>query len=346
MPTTLKDIARIAGVSTATVSKVISGKHHDIGASTIETVRRLARELDYRPNVLARSMKTKVTRTIGLIIPDVRNPFFTDLARGAEDSARERGYSLLFCNTDDDLSKELAYIETLAQKQVDGIALAASLNRDREREEQFKVPLPIVTLDRDVFFPGVKGHIATDNEKGAFDAVKYLISLGHRRILFLSGELQTQVSSQRLAGYRRALADAGIAFAEELLITGPYSFEFGYDTIKAWTVDPEVSAIFCGNDMIALGVIKALKERQVRVPQDISIMGFDDIYLASINTPTLTTVRQPSYELGYLTVQRLIDILEGEEPDDPTLVIELEVIPRESTARRRPPRPRKQNTDT
>lgn len=343
MPTTLKDIARIAGVSTATVSKVISGKHHDIGEATIETVRRIARELNYRPNVLARSMKTKVTRTIGLIIPDVRNPFFTDLARGAEDSALERGYSLLFCNSDDDLTKELDYIETLVQKQVDGIALAASMNRDRAREEQFRIPLPIVTLDRDVYFQNIQGHVHTDNEKGAYDAVTYLISLGHRRILFLSGELQTQVSSQRLAGYRRALADAGIEYDEELLRTGRYTFEFGYDTIKAWSIDPDVSAIFCGNDMIALGVIKALKERKIRVPQDISVMGFDDIYLASITSPALTTVRQPSYELGYLTVQRLIDILEGVEPVDPTLVIELEVIPRESTSRFRhkPQRPEK-----
>lgn len=333
MSVTLKDIAQIAGVSTATVSKVISGKHQDIGEKTIEKIRKIARELDYRPNSLARSMKTKVTRTIGLIIPDVRNPFFTDLARGAEDSAHERGYSLLFCNSDDDLRKEMEYIDTLTQKQVDGIALAASVKRNRKLEEGFRISVPIVTLDRDVYFPGVRGHIHSDNESGAYDAVKYLISLGHRRILFLSGDLTIRVSKERLEGYRRALTEAGIEYDENLLLGGPFSFEYGYEAMRTWEMDPEVTAIFCGNDLIALGAIKALKERRIKVPQDISVMGFDDIYLASINTPGLTTIRQPSYELGYATVRRLIDVIEGVDHSDSTMVIKLELIPRESTAK-------------
>ena len=193
---------------------------------------------------MARSMKTKVSRTIGLIIPDVRNPFFTDLARGAEDSAHERGYSLLFCNSDNDLDKERGYIETLVQKQVDGIALAPSINRDQKREEAFKIPLPIVTLDRDVYFPEVKGHIHTENETGAYTAVNYLISLGHERILFLSGQLDIGVSIERLAGYRRALKDNGIDFDETLLKEGEYSFEFGYDYTKENSLDPSITAVF------------------------------------------------------------------------------------------------------
>ncbi len=333
MPVTLKDIAKIAEVSTATVSKVINGKDHDIGEATIKRVQGIAQELNYRPNSLARSMKTKVTRTIGLIIPDVRNPFFTDLARGAEDSAHERGYSMLFCNSDDDLEKEMSYIDTLVEKQVDGIALAAATKRDKKKEEKFKVPLPIVTLDRDVFFQGVKGHIHTDNEKGAFDAVSYLISLGHHRILFLSGRLDINIAIQRMKGYRRALMEAGIEFDEKLLVDGPFTFEFGYDAIHSAPLDPTVTAIFCGNDLIAFGAIKALKELNIRVPKDISIMGFDDIYLASINTPGLTTVRQPSYQMGYLTVQRLIDFIEGIEHADSTLDIKLELVLRESTAK-------------
>lgn len=335
MPTTLKDIAKLAGVSTATVSKVLNGKDFDIGEETIQTVQRIAKELNYRPNSLARSMKTKVTKTIGLIIPDVRNPFFTDLARGAEDSALERGYSLLFCNSDNDLKKEMDYIDTLVQKQVDGIALAAADHRNPVKEKKFQVPLPIVTLDREVSFKGVRGHIHTDNESGAYKAIHYLISLGHRRILFISGDLQIGVSKERLSGYIRALTEAGIDFDERLVFPGSYSFEHGFETMRDLSLDSEITAVFCGNDLIALGVIKALKERKIRVPQDISVMGFDDIYLASINTPSLTTVRQPSYQLGYQTVQRLIDILEGVDHADPTLIIQLELVIRESTAKLR-----------
>lgn len=332
MPLTLKDIARIAGVSTATVSKVINGKDQEIGEGTIERIKAIVQELDYRPNSLARSMKTKVTRTIGLIIPDVRNPFFADLARGAEDSANQRGYSLLFCNSDDDLVKEMDYIHTLTQKQVDGIALAGSVHRNRAVEENFSVGVPIVTLDREVYFKGVKAFVHTDNVTGAHDAVQYLISLGHRRILFLSGSLHMGVSRERLEGYRRALAKNGIPYDPDLVTGGPYSFAFGYDYILSGQLDQSVTAIFCGNDLIALGAIKALKKMGRRVPEDISIVGFDDIYLSSINSPELTTVRQPSYALGYITVGRLIDILEGVTHEDGRVEVEVELIPRESTA--------------
>ncbi len=331
MTATLKDIARLAGVSTATVSKIVNGKDHDIGEKTIEKVKSSIQEQDYRPNSLARSMKTKVTKTIGLIIPDVRNPFFTDLARGAEDSANERGYSLLFCNSDDDLKKEMEYINTLTEKQVDGIALAGSVKRNREIEEKFQVRVPIVTLDRDAYFKGIKGRVLIDNFNGAYDAVKYLIGLGHRRILFLSGRLDIRVSEERLAGYRKALEDSGIGFDGDLVAEGNFNFNFGYDYIMSGSLDGTVTAIFCGNDLIALGAVKALKKLKKKVPEDISIIGFDDIYLASINTPELTTVRQPSYDLGYIAVGRLIDILEGIEHKQNMVEIKLELVVREST---------------
>lgn len=333
MAMTLKDIAKLCGVSTATVSKVINGKDSDIGAPTIERIRAIVKELDYHPNSLARSMKTKVTKTIGLIIPDVRNPFFTDLARGAEDNANERGYSLLFCNTDDDLNKEMEYIKTLSQKQVDGIALAGAVSRDRALEEKFPIEIPIVTLDRNVYYKGLRGFVHTDNQGGAHDGVRYLISLGHRRILFLSGFLDLQVSIQRLAGYKQALADHGIPFDPELVADGPFTSDFGSSYIMSGKLDESVTAIFCGNDLIALGAIKALKQLQKKVPEDISIMGFDDIYLASLNSPELTTIHQPSYELGYVTVGRLIDILEGVPLQEDRVEIKLDLVIRETTAR-------------
>lgn len=331
MPATLKDIARLSGVSTATVSKIVNGKDHDIGEKTIERVKKIIQEYDYRPNSLARSMRTKVTRSIGLIIPDVRNPFFTDMARGAEDSAQERGYSLLFCNSDDDLAKEMDYIRTLTERQVDGIALAGSVRRDKALEEAFEILVPLVTLDRDAYFKGVRAYVQSDNVSAAYDAVDYLIRLGHRHILFLSGKLDIRVSRERLEGYQRALTHAGIAYDEKLVAEGQFSLDFGYNYILSGELDPRVTAIFCGNDLIALGAIKALNKQGKSVPEDISVIGFDDIHLASMLSPELTTVRQPSYDLGYLAVGRLIDILEGIEHKEKHIDIELKLIIREST---------------
>lgn len=335
MSITIKDIARLSGVSTATVSKVINGKAYDISDVTIEKVKKVIEEQNYSPNRIARSMITKKTKTIGLIIPDVRNPFFTDLTRGAEDVANERGYSIFFCNTDDDLTKEIKYLNSLIEKQVDGIALAGAVGRNKELEEKLNIKTPIVALDRNVYFKGIKGKIEVDNFSGAYDAVTHLIDLEHKRIMFLSGQLNTKPSLDRLEGYKRALKDNGIEYDERLVIVGKYSSEFGYEIIRNTTMDEGVTAIFCANDLIAIGAMNALKEKGLRIPEDISIVGFDDIYFSSLVTPALTTVRQPSYEIGYLAIETLIDILEGRENMRDKVEIKLELIVRESTSKRR-----------
>ncbi|MDF2520036.1 MAG: transcriptional regulator [Clostridia bacterium] len=335
MAVTIKDIARLSGVSIATVSKIINGKDSDIGKPTIERVKRIIEEQNYTPNIVARSMVTKKTKTIGLVIPDVRNPFFTDLVRGAEDVANERGYSLLFCNTDDDLKKEIKYINNLIEKQVDGIALAGAAVRDQSLEENIDIKVPIVSLDRNVYFKGVEGKIEVDNFTGAYDAVTHLIKSGHKRIMFLSGQLNIKLSKDRLEGYKRALADNNIEYYENLVVVGKYTSEFGYESMKNTTPDKAVTAIFCGNDLIAIGAMNALKEKNIRIPEDISIVGFDDIYISSLVTPALTTVRQPSYEIGYQAVEMLIDIMESKKEASQKREIKAELKVRESTCKRR-----------
>ncbi|HWR61933.1 MAG TPA: LacI family DNA-binding transcriptional regulator [Clostridia bacterium] len=335
MSVTIKDIAKLSGVSTATVSKIINGKDNDIGKATIERVKRIIEEQNYSPNTVARSMITKKTKTIGLVIPDVRNPFFTDLARGAEDVANERGYGLLFCNTDDDLKKEIRYINNLIEKQVDGIALAGVAVRDQALEEKIDIKVPIVSLDRNVYFKGIKGKIEVDNYSGAYDAVTHLIKLGHKNIMFLSGQLNIKLTRDRLEGYKRALADNNLEYNEKLTVFGTYSSEFGYESMKNMTLDKAVTAIFCGNDLIAIGAMNALKGKNLRIPEDISIVGFDDIYIASLVTPALTTVRQPSYEIGYQAVETLIDIIECKKESSHKVEIKLELKVRESTCKRR-----------
>ena len=334
MSVTIKDIAKIAGVSIATVSKVVNNKDFDISEGTRARVQKIIDEQNYRPNSLARSMITKTTKTVGLIIPDVRNPFFTDLARGAEDSAKERGYSLLFCNSDDVLGKEIEYINTLVEKQVDGIVLAGSINRNKAVEENFNISVPIVSLDRKVYFKGIKATVEIDNITGAYDAIQYLIKIGHQNILFLSGQEEVEVSKDRLKGYKKALKENHIPFHPEYVVFGLYKSEFGYQYLMENQLPKEITAIFCGNDLIALGAIKALKSKKIKVPKDISIIGFDDISLASINTPELTTVKQPSYEYGFIAVQRLIEIIEGVTHLEDKFEIKTELIVRESTAPR------------
>lgn len=335
MSVTIKDIAKLSGVSTATVSKVINHKDNDIGKSTIERVKKIIEEQKYSPNIVARSMITKKTKTIGLVIPDVRNPFFTDLARGAEDVANERGYSLLFCNTDDDLKKEIKYINNLIEKQIDGIALAGAAIRDQSLEENMDIKIPIVSLDRNVYFKGIEGKIEVDNFSGAYDAVNHLVQLGHNKIMFLSGQLNIKLSMDRLEGYKRALLDNSIDYNENLVIVGRYSSEFGYETMKNMELDREITAIFCGNDLIAIGAMNALKEKHISIPEDISIVGFDDIYISTLVSPPLTTVRQPSYEIGYLAIETLIDILECKKDFSKKVEIKLELKIRESTCKRR-----------
>jgi LacI family transcriptional regulator len=331
----MKDIARLAGVSIATVSKIVNGKDSDISRPTIEKVKRIIEEENYSPNSIARSMITKKTRTIGLIIPDVRNPFFTDLTRGAEDIANDRGYSIFFCNTDEDLNKEIRYISNLIEKQVDGIALAGSAFRNKELEEKLNIKIPIVSLDRNVYFKGIKGKVEIDSFSGAYDAVTYLIKLGHEKIIYLSGPLNIRLSMDRLEGYKKALLDNNLKYDETLIIEGSYNSEFGYETIKNMVIDEDITAIFCGNDLIAIGAMNGLKEKGINIPEDISVVGFDDIYISSLVTPSLTTVNQPSYKIGYLAVETLINILENKEDLDNEVEIKLELVVRESTSKRR-----------
>lgn len=331
MKVTIKDIARLANVSTTTVSKIINNKADDIGKATIDRVKKIIQEKNYTPNIIARSMVTKKTKTIGLIIPDVRNPFFTELVRGAEDITVERGYNLFFCNTDDDLDKEINYINALIDKNVDGIAIAGAALRDEEKEKEVKIGTPIVTLDRNVYFEGVQANIEINNFKGAYEAVKYLIELGHEKILYLSGPLDIKPSIDRLEGYKKALEESNIAFDNRRVILGKYHKDFAKEIMDKMWNKSDFTAIFCGNDLIAIGTIKSLKEHGLNVPNDISVVGFDDISIASFMSPALTTIRQPSYTIGYKATELLINIIEKKEVESNNIVLNTELKIREST---------------
>ncbi|SHJ80771.1 LacI family DNA-binding transcriptional regulator [Tepidibacter formicigenes] len=334
MGITIKDIAKFAGVSATTVSKIINNKDENISDATRQRVLDLMKEYNYVPNKIAKSLVTKKTNTIGLVIPDIRNPFFPELARGAEDRANEKGYNIIFCNTDDDAEKEEKYINMLVEKMVDGIVFTASSRRGSEFNKGNKFSVPIVVVDRDIDIEGIKGKVTVDNFIGGYQGTKHLLDLGHREILFLSGPLKSKTSINRLEGYKKALKEFNVDFDEEYVIEGNYKSQWGYEAVKNIGNKIKYTALFCGNDLIAIGAIKALKEMKLKVPDDVSIVGFDDIYMSSLIDPELTTIRQPNYEMGYKAIDILIDALENKEKNVKKIDLIPQLIIRKSTLKR------------
>lgn len=334
MKLTIKDIARMAEVSTATVSMILNNKDDNISSLTREKVLRIVKENNYIPNTMARSLVTRQTKTIGLVIPDIANPFFPELARGAEDKANEAGYSIIYCNTDDDLEKEEKYINMLSEKMVDGIVFTHSAKRTNGLSPIDRGNIPVILIDRDLDSSNVKGKVLVDNLEGAYKAVRHLIEKGHRKIVFITGALTSTTAKDRLAGYRKALEESGIEYNSKYVRAGQYKSEWGLIAAKQVLDEGlDFDAVFCGNDLIGISVIKLLKSRGFSIPNDIGVVGFDDIYMASVVEPSLTTIKQPNYEMGYKAVEMLLDALEKTDVvfEAKTIILDTELIERNST---------------
>ncbi len=330
MKVTIKDIAKAANVSTATVSKVLNNKDQRISAETRALVLKIAEEKKYIRNSMARSLVTRKTNTIGLILPDITNPFFPELARGAEDKANEAGYMIMFANTDDSAEKETKYLNMLAEKMVDGIILTQSAHKEGNAKTLEALKLPIVLIDRDMALDNIKGRVLVDNFSGAYDGVTYLIEKGYRKIAFITGPFSTTTSKDRLKGYEKALEDHNITLNESLIFEGEYKGQWGTKATKMiLDQNLDIDAIFCGNDLIAINVIKTLKKNGIRVPDDLAIIGYDNIKISEMIEPALTTVNQPVYKMGYKAVELLINILEG-NIQEKTIQLESNLVVRDS----------------
>ena len=330
--TTIKDIAKAAGVSTATVSMILNKKDKSISQPTRERVLRIAKDTKYIRNSMARSLVTSQTKTLGLILPDIVNPFFPEIARGAEDRARESGYNIIICNTDDNVDQENKYIHMLSEKMVDGIILTHSANRNDEMTGLENTRIPIILIDRDYDSPNILGKVLVDNAKASSEGVNYLVMKGYRRIAYIAGPLNTGTARDRLEGYKKALKDNGIAYDENLVRVGEYRIKWGYEAAEdLLNSDLDFQAIFCGNDAIAIGAMKRLRVMGISIPDDIAIMGFDDIYISSMVDPELTTVKQPNYSMGYEAVNMMIDTIEGRKVDESNLILKTELIIRKSS---------------
>lgn len=330
---TMRDVARLAEVSIATVSAVVNGTAV-VSPKRAERVRRAMDALDYQADQVARSLKTGHTRVVGMILPDVTNPFYPQVIVGAEDVARAAGYSVIICNANEDAEQEQKQLNTLISHRVDGVLIACSglaVPLDRLMRRAF----PIVCFDRIPL--GFRGDtVSTDNFQGGYDATRHLIKLGHERIAVLTGRLELSTHSSRLNGYREAMAQAHLSVLDEhSRFTGKQveaGYEFGRDLLAR---AHRPTAIFCTNNKLFLGFVRAMNEAGVRCPEEISLVGFDDFAWTENFHPRLTTVAQPACELGRQAMQLLLERIESktEVPISPRqVVLKPELHLRESTA--------------
>jgi len=328
---TIRDVAARAGVSVATVSYVINGTK-PVAPETAARVRRAMEELDYHPNAVAQSLRTRTTHVIGVVVSDIANPFFATLVRGAEDCAREHGYSLLICNTSEELGNELVSLQLLSRKRVDGMILAPTGKSDELLLELIDRGMRIVTIDRKVEGLAAPA-IVSENERGAFIATSHLLELGHRRIGIVLGLPHLSTTMERLKGYQKALAQFGVKEDPNLIVYGYSQVAAAQEaTLKLLDSKAAPTAIFATNNLMTLGVMMAIHERSLRCPQDISIVGFDDFEWAAAFNPPITTVAQDPYRMGKTAVEILLDCLQGNSHSAETIRIPVRFIPRASTA--------------
>ncbi|MGI8742602.1 MAG: LacI family DNA-binding transcriptional regulator [Bryobacteraceae bacterium] len=329
---TIKEVAERAGVSIGTASNVIGGA---APVSKARTARVLAaiQELDYHPNEVARSLKAKQTKMLGMVLPDITNPFFSDLIRGAENAALERGYLLLTANSDEQVEREKRFVAALRSRRVDGILLAATASKNETHlKSAIAAGVPIVCLDR--VAPGLAVDVVlADNVRGTQECVRHIIRLGHKKIAIITGALELQTAGERLAGYRAALEESGIRYSEDLVMEGDFREEAGYRLGKQLLLRRErPSAIFACNGVMMLGLLVALDELGVRCPEEIALATFDDLRFAHSFHPHLTAVAQPGNSIGYQGTNLLIDRVEGKLTGDPlTIRLAPELKIREST---------------
>lgn len=329
MAVTITDIAREAGVTPSTVSRALNGRY-GISTAIRERVISAAQRLDYKPNLVARGLVTGRSQSLALLVSDIRNPFFAEVARGAEDEANAAGYDIVLCNSDLDAGKQMKYFRSLLGKRVAGVLMnsAAALNRAQLQEIR-EAKIPVVTLTaggRHRFLSTV----ICDNLRGGFLAGEYLARLGHRRIAHLTSFRRHPVLAERARGMAKGI-QSGASDAEVLVFRGPHNSRGGYEmALRAIAATPRVTAMFAANDALAFGAMKAIFEAGSRVPEDISLIGFDDVELASIVHPPLTTVRQPAYEMGRAAVGILLKQAERDTPLTEHRVFDVELIERQS----------------
>jgi LacI family repressor for deo operon, udp, cdd, tsx, nupC, and nupG len=324
----MTDVARLAGVSTATVSRVLAGGDK-VANIKKEKVMKAIEQLNYKPNRLASNLRTLKSKTIVAVVRDISKSFFSDIIRGIEDVAYEQNYKVLLGDINNDPNRENDYIKLYNEKLVDGVILIGTRNTADallKLTEGIPVVLASEFLDR-IDLPKV----SIDNIASSRQAADHLIGLGHKRIGFISGPMDIVICRDRMEGYRQGMLEHGLPVDEDLIHEGDWSIESGYEmAAKMLTLGQRPTAIFASNDDMAFGVIKCVKDRGLRVPQDVSVVGFDNISMASILEPSLTTVSQPRYEIGAKAMELLLQLIKGEQVTQRQYTLQSKLVIRES----------------
>lgn len=327
---TIEDVARLAGVSRQTVSRAMNDKS-EISPETKERVMQAIRQLGYQPNRLAQGMVTQRTKTVGLVMPDITNLFFPEVARGVQDAARQHDYNVLLCNTDDNPQEELKMLDSLVAHQVDGIILISSIADAVDLNRFADSFSPLVILNRVIEHAHVNC-VMVDNVRGGFLATEHLISLGRQKIGMIANQTYKHSQTRRVQGYREALLHNGLTLDDSLVVGTVPTLQGGYKAMRQlFGQDGDVTAVFAYNDLIGLGAIRACRDLGKQVPGDIAIIGFDDIGMAAMSTPSLSSIRVDKYAMGEQAMLRLLAMLDNPQVSFDTIHLDVELIVREST---------------
>lgn len=328
---TIQDVAKKAGVSVATVSRVLNDSPA-VSHEAKEKVMNAIKELNYHPNLLGRNLRRMETKMILALLPNVSNPFYARIVKGIEDVGHKNGYNVMLCNTDSDIKRERIYLELLKNKLSDGVIFMAP-EMDKDELTLIGQNYPVVQCCE--YKEGARvSHVSIDNFAAAYKAVKHLTGLGHRRIGMISSDKNFLSVKQREAGYKKALQDEGIEFDENLVKYGDYGFKSGLRAAKQLlSMNLRPTAIFAISDIMAIGAIRAAKEAGLKVPEDVAVVGFDNISFASMYDPMLTTISQPKYDLGCVAMELLLKHINGKLSEPQNIILEHELIIRESTVK-------------
>ena len=338
MKTTIADIAKEAGVSKATVSRVWNEQADGVGAQSRLRVKSIIQRMEFEPCGVARGLATGRNRSIGLVVPDIADPFFPLLIRGIEDSLRQRGIGVFLCDSDKDIVKEKEHLRILLEKRVDGVILSSTISdSDSQLDLLDKREVPYVLLDRMIEARPSMAGVFLDNRKGARIATEYLLSGGPQGFLFINGPEELAISRLRRMGVEDAFAAQGRDSGGIIQRTGDYSVESGERVVdELLRVSPRkiFQAVFAANDRMAIGALRVLKRQGIRVPSDVEVVGFDDIEIARLVDPALTTVAQPAFAMGRESAELLLGLMEGKNPHQRIFVMEPNLVVRETTRSR------------
>jgi len=329
MSPTIRDVARMAGVSATTASRVLSGSDHPVAAEVRRRVLEAARELDFTPNAYARGLSKGEFRIIGLVIPDILDPYFVEIARGVEDLASAEGYLVVLCNTDRQAAKERKYVEELRAMRAGVVLTGGGIDREAHLADLVSHPAPIVVIGRhELPFSSVQ----IDNVQGAIDATEHLIRLGHRRIAFLSGPLTSATAADRWEGFRRAMSHYGLPVDPDLVVESDFSTGGGARGLQTLAkVDPLPTALFAANDHMAIGAIREARRLGIEIPGRLSVVGFNDIASACEVDPPLSTIHLPLREIGRMAGDLLLRQIKNGRQPAAALTVRGELVVRGST---------------